>query len=165
MSIQSLLHAAGKVGNVYVSNEVQVGVFDKVQGLFPSGSTAEADFINPTRYGYPTDIWGVVFQVMGAVLVFAAFVPVVIQVLRTKRTETMSLLMWIINVLALGLLSIFAWMGVSVTVGGFILVAMSETLSFLASLIVIAVKAYNMNQAKAKGMSELEYCEMRYPMK
>lgn len=118
-----------------------------------------------SRYGWPTSEWGVAFQVMGAVLVFVAFIPVVIQILRSKRTESLSVLMWIITVIGLGLLGVFAWLGVSVNVGGFILVALSETLSCFLSTIVLIFKLVNRSRARKANMSEVEYNNINYPIK
>lgn len=136
-------------GNAYVSNEVYLGIGPDYTGA----------------YGFPTHPWSVFFQVCGAILVFAAFVPAVIQVLKTKRTESLSILMWIVAITGLALLAVFAWLGVSVSPGGFILVALSETLSCAASIIVLAVKLANKAKAKKAGMSELEYNNLHYPVK
>lgn len=133
---------------------------DKVVGL-ENGKLVEFT----SRYGWPTSEWGVAFQVMGAVLVFTAFIPVVIQILRSKRTESLSVMMWIVTVIGLGLLGIFAWMGVSVNVGGFILVALAQTLSCVLSTIVLIFKLINRSRAKKAGMSELEYNNLHYPVK
>ena len=115
-------------------------------------------------YGFPTHPWGIFFQVVGAILVFGAYLPAVIKVLISKRTENLAIGMWIISIAGLGLLAIFAWLGVSVNPGGFILVALSETLSCIASIIVFALKIANKAKAKAAGMTELEYCNLHYPI-
>ncbi|MCV3754325.1 PQ-loop domain-containing transporter [Ureaplasma zalophigenitalium] len=115
-------------------------------------------------YGFPMHPWAVFFQVIGAVLVFIAYVPGVVATLKSKRTEALSLGMWVLSVLGLAFLTIFAWMGVSVSVGGFILVAISETLSMFLTIIVLSVKISTMQKAKKAGMSELEYCNLHYPI-
>lgn len=115
-------------------------------------------------YGFPTHPWGIFFQVIGAILVFGAYLPAVIKVLVSKRTENLAIGMWIISIAGLALLAVFAWLGVSTNPGGFILVALSETLSCIASIIVFALKIVNKSKAKVAGMTELEYCNLHYPI-
>ncbi|MCV3728732.1 hypothetical protein OF376_03010 [Ureaplasma miroungigenitalium] len=115
-------------------------------------------------YGFPIHPWAVFFQVIGAVLVFIAYVPGVVATLKSKRTEVLSLGMWILSVLGLAFLTIFAWLGFSLSPGGFALVAVSESLSLILTIIVLSVKISIMNKAKKAGMSELEYCNLHYPI-
>lgn len=136
------------INNAYVADSIYFG--------------ATSDFEH--AYGFPTHPWSVFFQVCGAILVFAAFVPAVVQVLKTKRTESLSVMMWVIAITGLGLLAVFAWLGVSTSPGGFILVALSETLSCAASIIVLIVKLANKAKAKKAGLSELEYNNLHYPI-
>lgn len=136
------------INNAFVSDSVYFGIAPDFEGA----------------YGFPTHPWSVFFQVCGAILVFAAFVPAVIQVLKTKRTESLSVMMWIVAITGLGLLAVFAWLGVSQSPGGFILVALSETLSCAASIIVLIVKLANKSKAKKAGLSELEYNNLHYPI-
>ncbi|MCV3743466.1 hypothetical protein OF377_01005 [Ureaplasma sp. ES3154-GEN] len=157
MSISSLLQSTDSSKNL-VDTFTDKGFIVSDQIVYTNMVDAEQ------TYGFPVHPWAVFFQVIGAVLVFIAYVPGVVATLKSRRTEVLSLGMWILSVLGLAFLTIFAWLGFSLAPGAFALVAVSETLSLFLTIIVLSVKITNMKKAKAAGMTELEYCNLHFPM-
>lgn len=130
--------------------------FGEVNNIILGGGLTQDLFYSPLS------TWGLVFQFIGAIIIFFSYAPGSVQSIRTRQTYGLSMTMWVITISALASLSIFALAGIASnpsSPGQFIMVAISEVGSLGFSLIIFTIKAMNISRAKKQGISEEEYCK------